>query len=234
MKNNTIMEDNGYLISMVSAEELLRFGWETGLDVNSRVLDLCCGYGTLLKVWSEAFGIYGVGVDRNREFLTIGKERLKNSGCDRVELLCGDVTAYQDDRKYDVVVCSETLGSISETLALGEHFLKPGGLLAFQKLYAKTENPPEELLEFDGEVLPLSELNCVFNKLGFYIVSMASDSTGMWEKYIFNWSGKRDLLQLARERENKALETRVRRWQEMYFKYRRPYEGQALFGLKRV
>lgn len=234
MKNKFVLEDNGYLISMVPVEELLRFGWEIGLDENSRVLDLCCGYGTLLKVWSETFGISGVGVDRNQEFLTIGEERLKKSGAGRVELVRGDVTVYQDERKYDVVVCSETLGSIPETLSLGERFLKPGGLLAYQKLYAKTENPPQELIDFDGEVLSLSELNDIFNGLGYYITSMASDSAGMWEKYVFNWSGRRDLLQLAENREDKALENRVRKWHNMYFKYRRQYEGQALFGLKRV
>lgn len=234
MKNKLALEDNGYLISMVPVEELLRFGWEIGLDENSRVLDLCCGYGTLLKVWSETFGISGVGVDRNQEFLTIGEERLKKSGTGRVKLVCGDVTVYQDERKYDVVVCSETFGSIPETLSLGERFLKPGGLLAYQKLYAKTENPPQELIDFDGEVLSLSELNDIFNGLGYYITSMASDSTGMWEKYVFNWSGRRDLLQLAENREDKALENRVRKWHNMYFKYRRQYEGQALFGLKRV
>lgn len=234
MKNNTIIEDNRYLISMVPVEELLRFGWEAGLNENSMVLDLCCGYGTLLKVWSGTFGIYGVGVDRNKEFLTIGQERLKKSKSSRVELLLGDVTVYQDDRKYDVVVLSETFGSIPETLALGERFLKPGGMLAYQKLYAKTENPPQELIDFDGEVLPLSELNRIFNELGFYITSMASDSVGMWENYVFHWSGKRDLQQLAENRENKTLENRIRRWHEMYFKYRRQYEGQALFGLERV
>ncbi len=160
MKNKFVLEDNGYLISMVPVEELLRFGWEIGLDENSRVLDLCCGYGTLLKVWSEAFGIRGVGVDRNQEFLTIGKERLKKSGVSQVELVCGDVTVYQDERKYDVVVCSETFGSIPETLSLGERFLKSGGLLAYQRLYAKTENPPQELIDFDGEVLPFHFIVC--------------------------------------------------------------------------
>lgn len=55
------IEDNQYLISMVSVDELLRIGYELGLDKNSRVLDLCCGYGTVLKVWNETFGISGTG-----------------------------------------------------------------------------------------------------------------------------------------------------------------------------
>lgn len=52
-----MLEDNAHLISMVPVEELVRFGYEIGLKEDRKVLDLCCGYGTLLKVWSEAFGI---------------------------------------------------------------------------------------------------------------------------------------------------------------------------------
>ena len=44
------IEDNKYLIGMVSVDEILRFGYEVGLSENSRVLDLTYGYGTILKV----------------------------------------------------------------------------------------------------------------------------------------------------------------------------------------
>ena len=43
------IEDNEYLISMVPIDQILRFGYEAGLNENSRVLDLCCGYGTILR-----------------------------------------------------------------------------------------------------------------------------------------------------------------------------------------
>lgn len=42
----SILEDNAHLISMVSVEELMRFGYEIGLKSGDTVLDLCCGYGT--------------------------------------------------------------------------------------------------------------------------------------------------------------------------------------------
>ncbi len=181
-----MMEDNAHLISMVPVEELIRFGYEIGLDKNCKVLDLCCGYGTLLKVWSETFGITGAGVDICQEFLSIGRERLVKYGIEKVTLHCEDVKLYRDSEKYDVVICSETIDSISETLCLGNKFLKPGGLLAYQKLFSKNETPPKELAEFDAELLSLSELNHVFNENGFQITSMASDTNGMWEKYVLN------------------------------------------------
>ena len=229
----SMLEDNAHLISMVPVEELLRFGYELGLNENMKVLDLCCGYGTVLKVWSEAFGIEGVGIDLVEEFVSIGRERLKKSNIDKVTLIQGDVTAYQDTCKYDVVICSETIENIANTLSLGEKFLKLGGVLCYQKLYSKVMNPPQELIDFDEEVLPLSELNHVFNQLGYGMTAMASDTTGMWEHYVVNWSGKRDLLRLKQEPDNEQLKNWVTTWYNMYFDYRRQYEGQALFGLQR-
>ena len=170
----------------------------------------------------------------NEEFLSVGRDRMQKNKISDIALICGDVTTYQDNEKYDVVICSETISSISETLLLGEKFLKAGGVLGYQKLYSKIENPPQELVDFDEEVLTLSELNDIFNQQGFQMISMASDNMGMWERYVLNWSGKRDLLQLSQNENDKNLRSWVQKWYNMYFKYRRQYEGQALFGLQRI
>ena len=230
----SILEDNAHLISMVSVEELMRFGYEIGLKSGDTVLDLCCGYGTLLKVWNRAFHICGTGVDMNEEFLAVGRDRLQKNEIRDITLVCGDVTTYQDNKKYDVVICSETISSIPETLLLGEKFLKAGGVLGYQKLYSKVDNPPQELVDFDEEVLTLFELNAIFNQQGFQMISMASDNTGMWERYVLNWSGKRDLLQLSQNENDENLRAWIQKWYNMYFKYRRQYEGQALFGIQRI
>ena len=230
----SILEDNAHLISMVSVEELMRSGYEIGLKSGDTVLDLCCGYGTLLKVWNRAFHICGTGVDMNEEFLAVGRDRLQKNEIRDITLVCGDVTTYQDNKKYDVVICSETISSIPETLLLGEKFLKAGGVLGYQKLYSKVDNPPQELVDFDEEVLTLFELNAIFNQQGFQMISMASDNTGMWERYVLNWSGKRDLLQLSQNENDENLRAWIQKWYNMYFKYRRQYEGQALFGLQRI
>lgn len=110
----------------------------------------------------------------------------------------------------------------------------PRGTLCYQKLYSKAEIPPQELVDFDVEVLPLSELNNIFNQFGFQITSMASDSTGKWEQYVLNWSGKKDLIKLSQNKEDEDLKNWIKLWYDMYFKYRRPYEGQAMFGLQQI
>lgn len=226
-------QDSEHLISMVSVEALIRFVHAIGLNESSRVLDLCCGYGTVLKLWSEAFGINGVGVDITAEFINKGKERLASSHCDKVELICGDVLQYHDDRKYDVVICSETFDSIESTLEMGAKFLKKGGILAYQKVYSKVPNPPQELLDFEGEVLPLSKLNEIFRKQGYFISYLATDSNDDWERYI-TWSARRDIARLQGSPDDEEIISWIDKWYRMYFDYRRPFQGQAMFGLIKI
>lgn len=227
------IEDNQYLISMVPVEEILRLGYELGLNENSRVLDLCCGYGTVLKVWSEAFGISGVGVDICKDFVHTGKKRLKESDIDNVKLIHKDVTKYKDDTKYDVVICSETIESIENTFQLGEKFLKKGGILLYQKVFSTIEDVPKELDEFDGGVYPLTKLNKVFNDLGYYITHFATGTENDWNRY-YTWSVRRDIEKLRKKPNNQEQQERVDYWNYMHFKYRMPFENQALFGLQKL
>ena len=241
------IEDNKHLISMIPVDELLRFGYEAGLNNNSKALDLGCGYGTLLKVWSEAFGISGAGVDRHEPFISRGTERLKQSGVDdKIKLICGDAFNYEDTEKYDVVVCadfddvykSEVSDCVKNTISVCEKFLKKGGIIAYQDVYSKVPHPPYELIDFEGKMLTLSELNSTFNELGYYLKCMASDTDSMWEHYAINGfaSGneQQERDKLIENPNDKNIKQSIDNWNRMYFEFRRPYQGQALFGLVKV
>lgn len=227
------IEDNQYLISMVPTQEILRVGYELGLNENSKVLDLCCGYGTVLKVWNEAFGILGVGVDICKDFIHTGKKRLKESNIDSVKLIHKNVTKYKDDTKYDIVICSETIDSIENTFQLGEKFLKKDGTLLYQKVFSTVPDVPKELDEFDGGVFPLTELNKIFNDLGYYITHFATGTENDWNRY-YTWSVRRDINKLRKKPNNQEQKERVDYWNYMHFKYRMPFENQALFGLQKL
>jgi len=224
------LEDNQHLISMVPVGELLRFGHEAGLDEHSRVLDLCCGYGTLLKVWSQAFGVSGVGIDRAKGFIKAGKARLTNN---RVELICGDVLKYKTRERFDFVVCTELSTGLFDDFAQGlahlEKFIKPGGKLVFGKLYSKIPEPPQELVEFDGPLPTLREIYEEARRCGYLIITMASDTDAAWEQYVFR--GAKQFLAALRKDPEDAW---TNKWYRIYFDYRRPYEGWALFGLEKI
>lgn len=232
-ENLKYIEDNQYLISMVPISELLRLGYELGLNKSSLVLDLCCGYGTLLKVWGETFGMSGTGVDQCREFLHIGKKRLKQIGVSAIDLVHKDVMKYKDNKKYDVVICSETIDSIEDTFALGEKFLKKGGTLLFQRVYSLLEEVPTELDEFDGGVYPISKLNEIFNSLGYYITNLATGTENDWNRY-YTSNVRRELSKLRKKPNDQAKKDWIDEWNRMYFKYRMPFENQAMFCLQKI
>jgi len=235
------IDDNKHLIGMVSVDELLRFGYEVGLNENSKVLDLTYGYGTILKVWSEAFGISGVVVEKSQQFAAKGRERLEKSGVgDKIKIVCEDKRNYTDTEKYDLVICTvgvhvpsgKSLEFIKDSFSLGEKFLKDGGMLAYIGTYSKIPNPPQELMDFEGELLILSEINRIFRKLGYCLISMAGDTNAMWEHYAVNWhGGAKKAVEALRKDVNDDW---VNKWERMYFDYRRPYQGEALFGLVKL
>ena len=115
---------------------------------------------------------------------------------------------------------------------MGEKFLKDGGILGYIGTYSKIPNPPKELMDFEGELLQLSELNKIFRELGYCLISMAGDTNAMWEHYAVNWhGGAKNAVEALRKDINDDW---VNKWERMYFDYRRPYQGQALFGLEKL
>lgn len=226
-------DESSYIINMIPLEGIVKTGYSLGLNSKTTVLDLCCGYGEMLKIWSEIFDISGTGVDRYGEFINIGKKRVETAGIEKVNLIEEDILKYTDTKKYDVVSCTETFGSINETLAILEKFLKPGGKLVYCHVFSKVPEPPKELIDFDGEMPTLDELYGIFRELGYYITSIISDTVNDWDRYISR-SAKSDFEQLRQNKDNKSLAEWMEKWYHMYFNYRRPCEGQAMFVLEKL
>ncbi len=115
-----------------------------------------------------------------------GKARLKNSN---VNLIAGDIFTYDQTKKHDVVVCTEMSGggpfdSFKDGIAFFERFINPGGKFVFGKLFSKIPNPPQELIDFDGELPTLCDIYEEARQCGYYITAMASDTAAQWERYI--------------------------------------------------
>ena len=75
--------ESQFLISMTPVNSLVELGFSSGMNSSSTVLDLCCGYGEMLKIWHQAFGVRGTGVDIRGEFIQQGKKarRVWNNRC---------------------------------------------------------------------------------------------------------------------------------------------------------
>lgn len=227
-------EEEKYLINMVSAEDILRFGHALGLNEKSRVLDLCCGYGAMLKIWKEAFGIRGTGVDRDATLIETGRLRLPDDG---VRLICGDVLRYESGEPYDVVVCTELstglFGGFGEGVSFLERFLKQRGTLVFGRLFSEIPNPPRELTDFDGPLPTLGEIMTEVRQCGYLATSMVSGGTASWERYIMRDS-KLSLEKLRQSPGDARNAAWNEKWTFMYCNFRRPYESWGLFGIEKI
>ena len=85
------INESHFLISMTPIDGILEIGLFSGMNNSSTVLDLCCGYGEMLKIWNEAFGIHGIGVDICGEFIRQGQKRLAEYGITDVTLIESDI-----------------------------------------------------------------------------------------------------------------------------------------------
>lgn len=66
------LTESKFLISMTPVEKVVEIGFTSCMNSTSTILDLCCGYGEMLKVWNQAFGCKCVGVDICPEFINEG------------------------------------------------------------------------------------------------------------------------------------------------------------------
>lgn len=219
---------------MTPIERIAEIGYSAGMTDNSTVLDLCCGYGEMLKIWHEAFNIKGIGIDICGEFIQAGTKRIAESNISNITLIEADVFKWHTDEKFDYVCLSgEDFGGFQNKIELLEKFVRPNGKLIIGTRYSKVEIPPKELVEFEGETLPLTEINRIVRSKGYYITAMATDTQAEWERYIM-WSAKRHLNDLRKTPENQLHGEWRDKWYDMYFNYRRPYEGYVTVVIEKL
>ena len=227
------IESSQHLISMTPVEKIVEIGYTAGMNPDSSVLDLCCGYGEMLKIWNEAFGIQGTGVDIHKAFINEGKKRLKAAGINDVSLICGDVREWKTNDAFDFACLSgEEFGGIEGSIHLLEQYVKPVGKLIIGTRYSKVDNPPTELIEFERETRPLKDIYTAFYNNGYFITSMATDTQHEWERYIM-WSARRNLIAYKDNPDDPDLFQWCKKWYETYFGFRRGYERYGTFVIEK-
>ena len=85
------------------------------LQKGSKILDLGCGTGALLKILEDRFPSSELtGIDLTEEMLAVAKQKLS----DNVELLLGSATNLPfDSKSFDWVIMSNVIGHLSDKKA---------------------------------------------------------------------------------------------------------------------
>lgn len=226
------IKENNYLINMAPYNSIIEAGYVMGLNSNSTVLDLCCGYGEMLRIWNEHFNIKGIGVDICEEFIKTGTQRLTDNS--DIKLVQGDILQYHTDQKFDVVsLCGEVFGGIDKTISILEQYVKADGKLILGECFLNDDTAPKELIEFEGTLHTLDEINKIFNSRGYYITYFSTGTNAEWEHYIA-WDARKTIQRIRQNPKDTASKEWLQKWYQMYFKYRRKYEGWGFFVLERI
>jgi len=237
-RHHVIREGDLRILNPFSPVKLATLGQVIKLRPGARLVDLCCGKGELLRSWSVAHGITGVGVDISTAFLA--EARAHAAGLP-VEFLHGDAAAYVSPEPADVVACigATWIGDgPAGTVKLMERSLRPGGMLLVGEPYWRLDPPDQEAVEAchaatRDDFLSLPALVALFGDSGWDVVEMVLSNQDDWDRYAAaHWLNIRTWLD-ANPGDELAAQMRAELDTEplRHVRYRRDYLGWGVFAL---
>ncbi len=95
LRFHEIAEARHRILNPFMHEQLMLLGEICSLTSTTCQLDFCCGEGEMLCVWSQRYGIQGIGVDISPVFLKAAHARAAELKCsDRVTFVEGNASTY--------------------------------------------------------------------------------------------------------------------------------------------
>jgi SAM-dependent methyltransferase len=225
--------------NIVSPVRLLAIGRYLGLESGHRIVDFGCGRGEMLCLWAKYYGVTGVGVDRDAEFLADARSRAEGWAIDsKLEFLCLDAeTYYPSARPCHVATCmgaSFCFGGFEPTVRKLRDLVGAEGSIALAEPFFTQPEVPSELREYEGDCPTEPELFEIARGVGLEVGYYGRASQDEWDRYIFSTRRHENMDALietpagpAREKRRSAL----RRWQDMYIQYRQHWQGMAFMTL---
>lgn len=227
------------LINPCSGKKILKIGAAMHLGPRSRVIEFGCGFGEVLAIWAEAYGIGGVGIDVREHACERARQKMAARGlADRIEIVCGKGAEYAfEPGAFDAAACigaSFIWGGFGETIAGMRGAIGPEGRLALGEPYwLSSRVPPEyvrqEPFHHEHELLALSR------EAGFdweYAVRASHDD---WDAYeATNWRGLVWWIEHHPDHpDRQQVIEYLHRSQEEYTRYGREFLGWAIYVLRK-
>jgi SAM-dependent methyltransferase len=227
------------LVNPTSPEKVIRVGEAAGLAPGQRVIEFGAGYGEVLALWAERFGIFGVGVEvRPAACRRAWAKMVERGVAEQIEIIEGDgAQCALDPGSFDVAACVGAgfiFGGFRETVPALARMVRPGGRLIIGEPYWKSRFVPPEVVADEGyPVLHEHELFDVANEAGFELEFVARASEDDWDRYeATNWLGLARWLEENPDHPDRArVLGRLRGSQREYTRHGREFLGWALYVL---
>jgi SAM-dependent methyltransferase len=202
------------------------------------VIDFGCGFGEMLALWGEAFGIGGVGIDIRPYACERARSKMAARGLsDRIEIVCEHAASYDfTPETYEVATCIGASfvwdGFRGAVRHLGQT-LRPGGRLVVGEPYWRRALEPPRYAQEQAAVHTETELLQMARAEGYEVAYVLHSSRDEWDRYVSeNWRGLLRWLQEHPEHpERQDVVDHLHESQEEYLRYGREYFGWALYAL---
>ncbi len=229
------------ILNPSTPEKIIKLGKMLGMKGGSRVIDFGCGTGEPLALWSQEFGIRGVGVDISEGFCQRARQKLAAKGLsDRIEIVrsAGAEFAFEPG-SFDVATCigaTFVFGGYRETIAAMKRAIGPDGKLGIGEVYWAGDAIPPEYAQRETSCHTEWELLQWTREQGFELEYVIRASPDDWDRYLSdNWHG---LLRWLEENPDHPDRDQVfrhlRNDQDDYVRYQRKYLGWAMYVLRGV
>ncbi len=152
------------------------------LTKGMRVLDVGCGTGAISKDVAKIVGLEGkvIGIDKDPNFIENGIENYGD--VENLELLTSDISDFQTDEKFDLVISARMLQWLSkpeEALIKMKSLLKKGGIISIldynHKKIEWTPQPPQSMIEFYAAFLAWRENAGMNNEITDFLPSIFNE-----------------------------------------------------------
>lgn len=227
------------LVNPTSTEKVLAAGRYAGLQPGHRVIDFGCGFGEVLVLWAENFGISGVGIDIRQYACKRATQKI-NERClsERIEIVQGSGAEYRfEPGAFDAAACIGATfiwGGFRQAIQTMRLAVRPGGRLVIGEVFWLKSTVPPEFAQEQMDVCTEQQLVHQARQEGYDILYMVLASQDDWNHYeASNWYG---LLQWIENNpdhpERRQVIEHLHVSQDEYFRYGREYFGWAIFVLK--
>jgi SAM-dependent methyltransferase len=226
------------LVNCTTPEKVMTLGKFLRLREGSRVIDFGCGYGEMLVLWAERFGITGVGVDIREHACERAIRKVAEKGlADRIEIVCARGADYAfREGTFDAATCigaSFIWDGYGPTVRAMRRAIGQGGRLAIGEPYWLQDQVPPGYASQERSIHSEHELMRIAREEGFdfeYVIRASHDD---WDRYeADNWYG---LIRWIEENpdhpEREQVIQHLHTSQDEYLRFGRAYVGWAMYVL---
>ena len=234
-----IAEREMELVNPSSPDKVIRAGRAAGLRPGLHVIEFGCGYGEVLALWAEHFGVAAVGIDVREHACERARRKMDERGvANRIEIVHGNGADYEcEPGTFDVAACVGATfiwGGFRPTIQAMRRAVNPAGRLVVGEVYwSKSEVPPTYAR---GEAHPVpteAQLAQMARDEGFELAYVLHSSVDDWDSYeAENWrSLQLWLAENPDHPERGDVLAHLRSSQDEYLTYAREFMGWALYVL---